>query len=208
MQSWFEGDFEGFKKTHGNAYFCNVLAYLTRQHEHKKNKTCQGIPGVHEPHTFEGNITLAHPYGAERHDILKELLAPHTDSNGRIRVDVFAIEGKFIRIHEKMIADGSCRFLCPTANKRWGSKPRDPTDTTNLGPVVIKGEVTLEKLQVELIFQRLTNDQVLAAVQKVFPGRATMNTVAYYRTRLIHDKSPKFDQLRAGRIAPSSRGRG
>jgi hypothetical protein len=73
---------------------------------------------------------------------------------------------------------------------------------------VIKGEVTLEKLQVELIFQRLTNDQVLAAVQKVFPGRATMNTVAYYRTRLIHDKSPKFDQLRAGRIAPSSRGRG
>jgi hypothetical protein len=61
MQSWFEGDFEGFKKTHGNAYFCNVLAYLTRQHEHKKNKMCQGIPGVHEPHTFEGNITLAHP---------------------------------------------------------------------------------------------------------------------------------------------------
>jgi hypothetical protein len=203
MKSWFEGDFEGFKKTHGNAYFCNVLAHLTRQNEHKRNKTCQGIPGVHEAHTFGGNITLAHPYGAERHDILKELLTPHTDSNGRISVDVFVVEKEFKRIHEKMIADGSCRFLCPPANTLWGSKPRDPTDTANLGPVVIKGEVTLEKLQVELIFRGLTNTQVLAEVRKVRPGRASMPTVAYYRNHLKNNKDPRWDRFRAGRSGAS-----
>jgi hypothetical protein len=192
MKSWFEGDFEGFKKILGNAYFKNVVACLTRQHEHKRNKRCEGIPGVHEAHTFAGNITLAHPYGKETHDILEELLATHTDSNGRIWVDVFAVEKEFIRIHEKMIADGSCRFLCPPANKLWGRKPRDRTDTTaTMVPIV--GPVTLEKLQVELIFCGLTNTQVLDEVRKVFPGRATKETVAWYRTHLKNDKDPRWD---------------
>jgi hypothetical protein len=30
VKAWFEGDFEGFKKTHGNAYFCNVIKYRTK----------------------------------------------------------------------------------------------------------------------------------------------------------------------------------
>jgi hypothetical protein len=207
MQSWFEGDFDGFKKTHGNAYFCNVLAYLTRQHEHKKNKTCQGIPGVHEPHTFQGNITLAHPYGAERHDILKDLLVPHTSSDGRIRVDIFVVEKEFVDIRKKMIADGACRFLCPPANALWGSKPGNLADIRDIYSVTIKGKVNLEKLQVELIFQGLTNDQVLSEVRKIFPGRATIATVRFYRSRLRNDRSAKFDQLRAGRVVPLPRGR-
>lgn len=201
MESWFEGDFEGFKKTLGNAYFSNVVAYLSRQHEHKKNKRCEGVPGVHEAHTSGENITLAHPYGRERHDILKELLAPHTDSNGCIRVDVFAVEKDFIRIHQRMIADGSCKFLCPPANKLWGSKPRGPNITAV--PVPIEGPITLEKLQVELIFSGLTNVEVLAEVQKTFPGRATLNTVAYYRNKLKNNKDRRWDVLRAGRSGAS-----
>jgi hypothetical protein len=65
------------RKILGNAYFKNVVACLTRQHEHKRNKRCERIPGVHDAHTYASNITLAHPYGKETHDILKELLAPY-----------------------------------------------------------------------------------------------------------------------------------
>ena len=55
----------------------------------------------------------------------------------------------------------------------------------------------IERLTVELIFRRLSNAEVLAEVRKVFPGRATMSTVAWYRTHLIHDKSLRFERLPA-----------
>jgi hypothetical protein len=201
MKSWFEGDFEGFKKTLGNAYFNNVVAYITRQHQHKKNKWCEGIPGVHEAHTYTGNITLAHPYESEKNDILKVLLTPFTDRNGQIFVDLFRIEKEFIRIHKSMIADGSCKFLCPPANNLWSSKPRD-LNTTAM-PVPIEGPINLEKLQVELIFSGLTNVEVLAEVRKIFPGRASLKTVAYYRNKLKNNNDPCWDLLRAGRSGAS-----
>jgi hypothetical protein len=121
---------------------------------------------------------------------------------GTSSVDVFVIEKEFLRIHEQMIADGSCKFLCPPANKIWVSKPRDLTDTT-ARVIPIAGPVTIEKLQVESIFLGLTNAQVLAEVQKIFPERASMKTVAYYRTHLKNDKDPRWGLLRAGRSGAS-----
>jgi hypothetical protein len=121
VKAWFEGDFEGFKKTHANAYFCNVIKYLTKGHPHKINKFCEGIPGVHPPHTLvKGFIELAHPKGSDRHAILRDILTTYTD-NEIIRCDIFVVEAEFVRRHKSMIADGSCKFLCPDGNKLWGN---------------------------------------------------------------------------------------
>jgi hypothetical protein len=200
VKSWFEGDFAGFKRHLGNAYFKNITAYITRDHEHKKNKWCEGIPGIHEAHNFAGNIEFSHPYGKETHDILKALLEPHTDTNGHISVDVIAVEKDFIQIHKKMIVDGSCKFLCPPANKLWGSKPPAlPGSSAVITSPEREGELNIEKLQVELIFSGLNNAQVLEKLREVFPGRGSMNTVSYYRTHLKNDKDPKWERLRAGR---------
>ena len=66
--------------------------------------------------------------------------------------------------------------------------------------VPVTAATNIEQLTVELIFRRLSNAEVLGEVRKVFPGRATMSTVAWYRTHLIHDKSLRFERLAAGRI--------
>jgi hypothetical protein len=63
---------------------------------------------------------------------------------------------------------------------------------------------TIEQLTVELIFRGLTNAEVLSGIRKVFPGRASMKTVAWYRSHLIDDRSARFDKLRADGIPTAS----
>ena len=127
--------------------------------------------------------------------------------------------GEFIEAHLPWESSG--KILCKRCDREWTetwrprpdgattepmlpSMPAHPMSGTATGCPAVETQTNIQQLTVELIYQRLTNAEVLAGVRKVFPGRASMNTVAWYRSHLIHDRSTRFDKLRAGRIPPAS----
>jgi hypothetical protein len=157
-------------------------------------------------------------------DILEDCLAKYKESDGPITVhalyyipDLDRFEREFIAAH--LPWGNSGKILCKRCDREWTATWREGQNmetiqgigtTRNLirqftKPVVVPQAVTtIEQLTVELIFQGLSNSEILAGIRKRFPGRASMNTVAWYRSHLIHDRSPRFDKLRARRMPPAN----
>jgi len=135
----------------------------------------------------------------------KEGDEPATSNTFYYIPDLARFEQEFIEAH--LPWDNSGKILCEKCDKEWTATWRasqNPEPRIAPTTAAVRGVTTIEQLTVELIFRGLTNAEVLAGIRKVFPGRGTMNTVAWYRSHLIHDRSPRFDKLRAGRISVAS----
>lgn len=216
------------KKYFGTAYLTNLIAGKTRKLESKRRNVCVGINGrsSHAPGDDEKPLGFRHNPWKSRLAILEDCLAKYKEGDGPTTSatlyyipDLARFEQEFIEAHLPWESSG--KILCEKCDRVWTAtwwaeqNPEKPIVTTigGAGSDVTKpatapngvAATTIEQLTVELIFRGLSNEAVLAGVRKVFPGRATMNTVRWYRSHLIHDRSARFDKLRAGRIPLASR---
>jgi hypothetical protein len=221
------GSLAEMKKYFGTAKLTNLIAAKTRKLEPKRRNQCEGINGrpPHTPVADETPLGFCHNPWRSRLDILEDCLSKYKEGDGPVTAralyyisDLDRFEHEFIAAHLPWGSSG--KILCKRCDREWTATWRTgqnrettqgivstthPTGTFTKAVVVPQAVTTIEQLTVELIFQGLSKSEVLAGIRKVFPGRASMNTVAWYRSHLIHDRSPRFDKLRAGRIAPATR---
>jgi hypothetical protein len=210
-----KGSLAEMKKYFGTAKLTNLIADKTRKLEPKRRNQCVGINGTppHTPADGEKPLGFRHNPWKSRLAILEDVLAKYKEDAGPASStfyfipDLARFEQEFIEAHLPWESSG--KILCEKCDREWTATWRTgfggqlpPSTQPTTAPV--SAPTTIEQLTVELIFRRLTNADVLAGVRKVFPGRASMKTVAWYRTHLIHDRSPRFDKLGAGRIPPAS----
>jgi hypothetical protein len=200
------------KKYFGTAKLTNLIADKTRKLEPKRRNECVGINGrlPHTPIGDENPLGFRHNPWKSRLAIVEDILVKYKEGKEPTSPatlyyipDLERFEQEFIEAHLPWESSG--KILCEKCDKDWTAswrvrQNREIITGTTATMVPVAAATNIEQLTVELIFRRLTNAEVLAEVRKVFPGRATMNTVAWYRTHLIHDKSPRFERLRAGRI--------
>lgn len=214
------GSLAEMKKYFGTAKLTNLIADKTRRLDAKRRNLCEGIDGrpAHTPTGNERPLGFRHNPWKSRLAILEDVLAKYKEGDGPITPstlyyipDLARFEQEFIKVH--LPWENSGKILCERCDKAWtaawragqstGVAPIDSVRTPPATTPYLLPPITIEELTVELIFQRLSNAEVLTGIRKVFPGGATMNTVRWYRSHLIHDRSPKFDRLRRGRIPPT-----
>jgi hypothetical protein len=215
------------KRYFGTAKLANLIAAKTRKLEPKLLNQCEGINGrpPHTPAADETPLGFCHNPWKSRLDILEDCLSKYKEGDGPITARSFYYIPDLDRFEHEFIAahlpwEDSGKILCKRCDREWsatwqpGQNPEitqgigfttHPTRPFTKAVVVPQAVTTIEQLTVELIFQGLSNSEVLVGIRKVFPGRASMNTVAWYRSHLIRDRSPRFDRLRAGRIPPATR---
>jgi hypothetical protein len=202
----------------GTAILTNRIKVKTRKLEPRRRNQCVGINGTlpHTPADDEKPLRFSHNPWRSRLAILEDCLAEYEEGGGPNTPDTLyyipdldRFEQEFIEAH--LPWDHSGKILCRRCDRAWtaawqaerrAATSHNGQSAPSAQPTTpaVSYPTTTEQLTVELIFGGLTNTQVLSGIRKVFPGRATMNTVAYYRTHQIHDRSPRFDKLRAGRI--------
>lgn len=221
------GSLAEMKKFLGTAKLTNLIRDRTRKLEPKRRNQCEGVNGQppHTPTADEKPLGFSHNPWRSRLAILQDCLIKYREGGDPITSetiyyipDLDCFEQEFIEAH--LPWENSGKILCKRCDREWtatgrapenGATPElmppaiaDQTSGTATGCPAVETQTNIQQLTVELIYQRLTNAEVLAGVRKVFPGRASMNTVAWYRSHLIHDRSTRFDKLRAGRIPPAS----
>jgi hypothetical protein len=210
-----KGSLIEMNKRLGRAILTNLIQDKTRKLEPKRLKRCEGI-NERLPHNLaddEKPLKFCHNPWKSRPDILLDCLVKYKEGDEPITLDtVFYIpdldrfEQEFIEAHLPWESSG--KVLCKTCDREWTATWRanqQPAMTSEMSHIMIAGsEITIEQITVELLFQGLSNAEVLAGIRKLRPDRASINTVAWYRSHLIRDRSPRFDKLRAGRILPTS----
>lgn len=212
------GNLAEMKRYFGTAKLTNLVAIKTRRHEAKRRNQCQGINerSPHTPTADEKPLRFSHNPWRSRLDILEYCLAKYKEGDGPVTPETLyyipnldSFEQEFIEEHIPW--ENSGKILCKTCDREWTVRSRMQQDGWIEGATPTKSPdrhlpkvATIEQLTVELIFQGLSNTDVLAGIRKVFPDRATMNTVRWYRSHLNRDGSPRFEKLRAGRTPPAS----
>jgi hypothetical protein len=210
------GNLAEMKKYFGTAKLANLIADKTRKLEPKQRNRCEGINDQppHNPAAGEGPLGFRHNPWKSRLAILEDVLAKYREGEETAASDaVYYIpdmarfEDEFIEAH--LPWSGSGKILCVHCDREWtrawlAGRNSGPAMPPEAAPGPMPRPDTIEKLTVELIFRGLSNAEVLAGVRQVFPERASLKTVAWYRSRLIHNRSERFERLRAGRVPPAS----
>jgi len=201
------GNFAEMKRYFGTAKLANLIAAKTRKLEPKRRNQCEGINGrlPHTPVADETPLGFCHNPWRSRLDILEDCLAKYKEGDGPITVHALYYIPNLDRFEHEFIAahlpwGSSGKIMCQRCDREWTatwragrnretargiSSTTHPNQPFTKTVVVTQAVTTIEQLTVELIFQDLSNSEVLAGIRKVFPGRASMNTVAWYRSHMI-----------------------